>query len=412
MKIVVSDGDVMNNRRNLNINRRPTILNGKDNTTFVSWISNEKYGDHLMINTLIVKNEYPNGFLRVIKFTNTIVDIGHSSPLEYHTIVISGDLNVFKSGETTGEVLLFKNTTFQNKLNIINHTFTNDVTFENCTFEEDASFNGSTFNEKVSFINCTFEKKTLFHKVKFTGIASFENTTFNGLADFWHAEFKEDHVFFKTDFMAITIFSKAIFEKEIQFSVNKIKRDETVFNFIDSTFHKALDVSRANMYCKLNFIGAKFKGVLYEKYEYSNEEEVVGENNKRSDSLKRIRESYRIIKNSFQEVNNKVEAMRFQQMEMDVYSKELNTIEDERDDIEVTADSTEEWYSKTSLKKIKKKIGLIFKLDNINLFLNKISNNHGTDWVRGLIFTVITGLLFYNSSFAPLINKGLPDFSA
>lgn len=75
------------------------------------------------------------------------------------------------------------------------------------------------------------------------------------------------------------------------------------------------------------------------------------------------RESFRIIKNEFLKLNNVVEALHFRSKEMKAYEKEVRS----------------------------RKTGAEFGL----LVLNKISNNHGLSWFRGVKFTVCIAVFFY-----------------
>ena len=82
---------------------------------------------------------------------------------------------------------------------------------------------------------------------------------------------------------------------------------------------------------------------------------------------KQLRETYRIIKSNFYSQNNKIEGLKFYKREMSVYEREIRSLS---------------WDKIRSLS-----------WDKILLFANKISSNFGTSWSRGLLFTVIAGII-------------------
>ena len=76
-----------------------------------------------------------------------------------------------------------------------------------------------------------------------------------------------------------------------------------------------------------------------------------------------MRETYRIIKSYFYSQNNRIEALEFSKKEMLVYEKEVKSL----------------------------------STDKILLLANKFSNNYGTNWVKGLLFTMLTGFITYST---------------
>ena len=78
---------------------------------------------------------------------------------------------------------------------------------------------------------------------------------------------------------------------------------------------------------------------------------------------KKIRETYRIIKSNFYSQNNKIEALKFSKKEILVYEKEVKSL----------------------------------STDKILLLANKFSNNYGTNWVKGLLFTMLSGFITYST---------------
>ena len=256
----------------------------------------------------------------------------------------------------------FEKIHLQGHLNFSNCIFNENVTFEKVRFTGSVSFENCHFRKNTKFLNSTFESKVRFNNSVFDTSINFQNTVFNDLADFYKCRFKENQQFFLTDFLNITIFSNVIFEKQIQFYYNKVS-SSTVISFESSEFKESLDISRANFWCKLHFWNVIFE-FPPNNFSLYNDDDLLSDTNEATlISLKKIRESCRIIKNEFISEGNIIESLQFQKFEMMVYEKELKN------------------------KKISQ--------EYIILLLNKASNNFGSNWLRGVIFTFSTTLIFY-----------------
>lgn len=204
-----------------------------------------------------------------------------------------------------------------------------------------------------------------FHHCKFHNTVRFENTSFNKLVDFYCAHFYKPQQFHFTDFLDRAIFSNTEFNEEVQFLHCKV--DNSYVRFESVTFKKGLDISRSNFNDKVNFWNIEIEE-SGEEYIFNNIESVKYVNDfevqdKTPTIYKQFRETYRIIKDNFYRQNNKIEGSKFYIKEMSVYQREL-------------------------FKK------LIYNRKDITLLLfNRISNYFGTDWVRGVVFTMMTGSL-------------------
>ncbi|MCD4665732.1 MAG: hypothetical protein K8R68_10730, partial [Bacteroidales bacterium] len=78
------------------------------------------------------------------------------------------------------------------------------------------------------------------------------------------------------------------------------------------------------------------------------------------------RETFRIVKHELLKLNNKIDALIYHEKEMKAYWKEL---------------WVGAWHNNTSEKFI--------------LFMNRISNGFGLNWLRGIGFTFLTALIFF-----------------
>mgnify|MGYP001396096755 CR=1 FL=1 len=91
---------------------------------------------------------------------------------------------------------------------------------------------------------------------------------------------------------------------------------------------------------------------------------ILNQNNSKApDFWERKQEAYRQLKYCAEDNKDKIQALIFKAYEIDAYQHTLSWKKD-------------------------------FP-DLLMLWLNKISNNHGLSWNRGLLFTILCGLLFY-----------------
>ena len=91
---------------------------------------------------------------------------------------------------------------------------------------------------------------------------------------------------------------------------------------------------------------------------------------------KRFRESFRIIKHTFEKQGNNLDKHYLTRLEMKAYSKEL-------------------WFKYPLLKKVP---------DKLILLLNYLSNNHGQNWIVGVLFTLGVTIISFIWIIEPIDN--------
>lgn len=330
--------------------------------------------------------------------------------------------------------ILFKNTKFQKGADFYKAIFYCPIYFSNAEF----CVNEKTYSKYIiNFEKAQFKKKVNFHYSEFYNTVRFENTKFENLADFYNAHFYRAQQFHLTDFLDRAIFSNTEFHEEVQFLHCKV--DNSYVRFESAIFKKGLDISRSNFNDKVNFwnIEIEESGEQYifnnlENVKYANDFEVQ---DKTPNIYKQLRETYRIIKDNFYRQNNKIEGSEFYIKEMSVYQREqfkkLGYNKLERLKKLITEKRISDFYPKmrnsskdfTIKKLIIIFLGIIYLLfyikticetkgdpfiltllltpillfclfylkDIILLLFNRFSNYFGTDWVRGVVFTMMTG---------------------
>lgn len=324
---------------------------------------------------------------------------------------------------------LIINTKFNSDVDLLHSTVKGQLIFSDVIFEKglnisgskigqfilNSSFNNETRTEvdSLNMVEAEFFSQIQFTKITFKGI-------FNSKGAIFHDNLFLDHVDFRGK---KNLFIHAVFHKGIDFKNAKV---ETSLSFYGSTFNntinfKGLDFSKAilsfagthirsnlwigmrdiatSFYGKLNFQGATiyagsvvrlvnlnnrnelegkvcFKNTLVNglidfKHVYLKELDFLGaivqgniqDDNTLSSAIKN-RSTARILKHEAKKINNMISAISYHKIEMDNFNKELT------------------WTFKDFGEKI-------------ILLLNKISNNYGTSWLLGILFTVGTGLIFY-----------------
>ena len=251
------------------------------------------------------------------------------------------------------------------EVNFKKSNFIGNIYFSEAFFETDVDFSGSQFNT-ISFENAIFDRNVRFHKTTFNNNIVFFNTSFNKLVEFYRAHFYKPIQFHFTDFLDRAIFSSTEFDEEVQFLHCTVDSNSYI-RFESATFKKSLDISRSNFNDKANFWNIELEeGDTFTSSKYQNDfdEKAKTESTKNTPTIyKKIRETYRIIKSNFYSQNNKIEALKFSKREILVYEKEVKSL----------------------------------STDKILLLANKFSNNYGTNWVKGLLFTMLSGFITYST---------------
>lgn len=281
----------------------------------------------------------------------------------------------FQNANFSSKITRFEKTEFNNKTLFIKADFYNEVSI-GATFTDNVHFSEAKFlGDRIKFNGSTFNKKVRFHHCEFYNWVKFENTTFNKLVDFYRAKFLAPQQFHLTDFMDRVIFSDAVFEKEAQFIHCKADIN-SIINFHSTTFNKGLDISRSNFnICKVSFWDIKINGLnkALSSELYKNN---FGDYEYLPSVPKKLRESMRFIKNNFYAENNRIEGLDFYKEEMKIYEKELKSVD---------------WQNR------------------FLLFLHKNSNNFETDWIMGVLFTILVGLITFSFIMISLILSTPPE---
>ena len=195
-----------------------------------------------------------------------------------------------------------------------------------------------TFSKEAYFNYSTFSKETYFVTSVFSGNANFNDSAFTGNANFYRSTFSGEITFYN-----------------IQFKENENSKIEIINTIINGR----VDFNNV-LISELNLEGSNIVGILnrinFEAYP-SNSDTAC------------------ILKNEELKKNNTIKALKFKAIEKDLYTEELKNKKDK---------TPENWTEIASLK------------------ISKISNNHGQNWFRAVVFTLLSGVLFFTLTIIPI----------
>jgi hypothetical protein len=227
---------------------------------------------------------------------------------------------------------------------------------------------GCDFKMKLVCSNMIFKKKFRLHG-SFLNNVSFVNTTFEDLADFWSTTFKKPTTFYKTNFNSTAVFSMATFEENVLFTYS-LFAEKTIFS--RTHFKKGIDLSQAIISGDLKFFDLElsdFKSPYFHK------------DNKRYQKA--------ITHQGFIPLVNKQETFRL----LKHYSNSNG------DGIATTRYKVFEYRSYNALIWSEMRLGHRWVSNLVNIpmmFLNRITNNYGSNYWLGVAFTISVAAIFLN----------------
>ncbi len=338
---------------------------------------------------------------------------------------VQGEANFSQS--TFEQEALFSDYSSKNYDNCTGAIFEGNLCLERTRFIQRVDFIKVKFKGQTCFNDAKFEKnsKVRFYSAEFSDDVTFYNTTFHNLADFFDVKFNRIVIFDKTDFLGTTVFAKAKFIENVLFTYSRI--DELII-FRETTFKKGLDLSLAIIQGNINTFGIKLKNENYEKVEekkpeeqYISAEGIIFDENKR--------ETFRILKHHSILQHNSIDSLKYQRDEHLAYSQELwKDISNNKRVKKIT----KKWHclvkkilNITSIlililitiilpialllllvstiisQPLSKLIKAIRELplkkffDYLIFWLNKMSNDLGTSYMRGIAFTFFSAWIFF-----------------
>ncbi|MDT0676461.1 pentapeptide repeat-containing protein [Autumnicola musiva] len=239
------------------------------------------------------------------------------------------------------------------------------------------------FKKEINLEEVTFNAKFLIHDSK-VELIKFNNTKFQSLADFWKTTFKNRVIFYKSDFNATAVFSMATFEENALFTYSLLG-GKSIFS--RTQFKKGVDLSQAIISGQLKFFDLKinysdFKSRYFHKDNKGYQNAI---DNQGDIPLVNKQETFRLLKHYSSINGDGISGSRFKVLEYRSFHKLI-------------------W-----IQSFCHGHRLVSNLANIPMmFLNRISNNYGSNFWLASIFTVGFAGLFLNGM---LFNIGGFDYT-
>jgi uncharacterized protein YjbI with pentapeptide repeats len=270
-----------------------------------------------------------------------------------------------------------------------------NVEFDSLSIEEMKEFDRTFEFRDCIFQSISFKDTTLLNKIRFRDCdfhnVNFRNTTFDELADFWRCRFHNATTFFKTDFNKTTVFSGATFDHNVLFTYSFIG-ERMIFR--GTTFKEGLDLSLAiiagDLSCFEIDLGSTFRAISMKAYDKKEDYEKDYEDfvcDQDEIPIQNKRETFRIIKDHFISNQNFASSVKYKKFENATLGTEI-------------------WSRKhkpySPYHKSKNWFRFNNFMDSITLYLNFISNRHGSSWSAALGFIIVGGGLFFLLSLCQL----------
>ncbi len=325
--------------------------------------------------------------------------------------------SIYFSHVTFNDAVNFSNSSFNKKLSFISSNFNHATYFLNSTFNEYVNFFKATFNNYAVFHHSSFNKKVDFQSIAFNGYinfgattfyqevdfswsifnekvdfswsmfnekVSFENTNFYQEVDFSRATFNKEVDFLHTTFNAYTIFTDINIRKNSEHKVNMnfdnivltnsshIFFDGINYNYQTKKFNEKLNISRIKIINTVIKGRLEFNNAKIDKIDFKGSDIIGGGVVNRVNIKSKLAnwETASFLKHEAIVRDNVIEALEYKAIEKQLYTKKL---------LERQNKSIQEW-------------GECF-----SLWISKISNNHGQDWIKAVRFVVGSWILFFIS---------------
>ncbi len=270
------------------------------------------------------------------------------------------------SHSTLNEELLFLNINFNEKvdfshsilngyINFHNFIFYKEIDFLGATFNEKVNFSSTSFNGKVNFSGATFNKKINFLDTSFNGEVSFSGTTFNGKVNFLSSYFN-------------------VYKNNNSICFNNIIIMSNSYVLFDSINNKDKNSHISKIEIKNVIIKGhlEFRNFKINEIDLKGSEVVGGSFNSVNFEFKPLNwQTASFLKHEYIKKDNMIEALEYKAIEKDLHAKEIFSTKNK---------TIQEWGEYCSI------------------VISKLSNNHGQNWFQAVIFTLLSGFLFFSCS--------------
>ena len=220
-----------------------------------------------------VEESKSDKFEATVPASEILAKIERLEPIEYHNVIIKGDLDLTKLDLPTEqrivpdvkkiyiELVLVDSSgnykPFTSMLSTSLKIIKSPIKIIDSRIEGSVFFDNTIFNDSVIFVGTDFAKKAKFDGSYFNDSANFYRSRFVEGADFSRAEFRKNTNFDDVCFGGIVSFLESQFLEEAYFSRVQIKSRNF---FTDSQFSKGADFSESQFNKTAHFDNSHFDG--------------------------------------------------------------------------------------------------------------------------------------------------------
>ena len=347
-------------------------------------------------------------FVNDVDFTKIVFDKGieciyaqfHSFASFYNSI-FKGD--VFFSNLSFNKKVCFNDSLFEAVTSFKQNRFNDDVSFKEAVFDGNADFDNSIFSGLTQFVSIVFNGVTSFVDVTFNGKADLSQSTFNDVVSFSQSMFVEDIEFIGSTFKNKAYFLNMKLKKIMYFNNIKLNNDNSNIIFENINYDCGKKIINEEYYksSKIEIINTVIDGRIDFNNVAINRIDFKGSSVINSGVISRVNfeaepensDTARFLKHEELTRSNTIKALEYKAKEKELYYIEIKT--------RIIAK-----YKKKNYKDDKRDDKNIFELsaELFSILLSKCSNNHGQNWIQAVVFTFVSGFLFFIIAYKSVYN--------
>ncbi len=286
----------------------------------------------------------------------------------------------------------FSRSKFEKEVNFSVETFDRDVDFSGGNFEANVIFTDSIFGGKSDFSRSTFEQDVYFSRSTFNGELDFSTTTFNGESKFSEVHFYQDARFFQVKLNGTSIFNNIVLTPQksyIKFSSINYNNDKKNFTHINK--RAKIKIIKTVIKGRIEFNNVKISEIDFKDSDVDSGG-IINRINFEAEPSNWQTAS--LLKHEATLRDNVIEALEYKKIEKNKHTVELckNIL----------------GISQTHISLSKK---LQYIPEFVSLLISKLSNNHGQNWIQAVIFTAVSGFLFFSLAYRYIDDTSISDIS-
>ncbi len=265
------------------------------------------------------------------------------------------------------------------------------VNCRNILFRMKADFLKLIFNTSVDFMASIFNNSASFISSTFKGNTNFQFTTFNIGVNFMYSVFEELSDFSSSIHSGKTIFSDIKFSYKLEFNNIVFEKGQGYILFayinydeVNEKFKECGENSKIQITNTVIDGRIDFNNVKVNKINFKGSSVIGGGVVSRVnfEAEPENSDTARFLKHEELARSNTIKALEYKAKEKDLYEDELKDNKSNKKFLEIFA-------------------------ERLSLILSRLSNDHGQNWIQAVLFTFITGFIFFFTAYASIYVKNV-----